>query len=96
MTGACWSTQVPRSAASFETKPDRFMLAERLLEWLQKPVASEMEVGWIRGVGGVGVELLVSIVVLAVLAVWVLMLGLVLAVLGSVLGTGSCRWWHWR
>ncbi|CAN0313425.1 unnamed protein product, partial [Ectocarpus sp. 13 AM-2016] len=37
--------EVPRSSASFDEgkNPDRAMLTARLLEWLQKPVASAIE-----------------------------------------------------
>lgn len=42
----CFFLKVPRSSTSFEEgkNPDRGMLTARLLEWLQKPVASAMEV----------------------------------------------------
>lgn len=39
--------QIPRGASSFKEgkNPDRGMLTARLLEWLQKPVPSGLEVG---------------------------------------------------
>lgn len=56
---------MPRSSTSFEEgkNPDRAMLTARLLEWLQKPVASAMEVCVLAvvsvGLAGCGVEVAV-------------------------------------